>query len=623
MNSKISTKKEPTFSSGISLLKQELKTIPSKPGIYKFLGEDEKILYIGKAKNLYKRVTFYTQPNRLNTRLTKMIKSFHSLQVEITNTEIEALLLESNLIKKFQPIFNILLKDDKSFSSIFISTKNNFPQITSHRGAKNKIGEYFGPFISKGAIFKTLETIQKIFLLRNCSDNIFYSRKRPCLQYQIKRCCAPCVDLINKENYRKKVNDAINFLLGNTKEIKENIAEKMRIESFNQNYEKAAIYRNRLQALSDITAFQTINNEKIEDLDVIVVKKQNRFAVVQTTVFRSGSNYGSIQFFPKINSENTHEEIIDAFISQFYHKHPSPKLILVNFIPNNKILIESFLTKISKSKTIIQIPKRGLKLEILKNSMKNASEILNRKIFEKSSNKKNLELFATKFQLKSNVSKIEVYDNSHTQGSYPVGAMIAFSEEGFLKSSYRKFNFVNSENNNSNNKINDDYFMMEEIVSRRFKKKNNLTFPEVVIIDGGKGHLKAVSKIIKNLSLKNIFLLAVAKGKDRNDGKENFYVDENKSVEIDKNDPLRFFIQNLRDEAHRFAIGVHRNKRKKNMFLSPLDEINGVGLKRKQSLLNYFGSAKAVKKASLNDLLKVPNLNKKTANVIYNFFNDS
>ncbi len=622
MNNK-SAKKEETFSIGIALLKEELKTIPSKPGIYKFLDSENKILYIGKAKNLLKRVSFYTQPKRLNTRLTKMIGNLRSINVEITNTEVEALLLESNLIKKFQPIYNILLKDDKSFSSIYISTKEEFPQISSHRGKKNKVGEYFGPFISRGAIYKTLETIQKIFLLRNCTDNVFYSRKRPCLQYQIKRCCAPCVNLISKNDYKKKVSESINFLSGNTKVVKDSIAKKMRIESSKQNYEKAAIYRNRLQALADITAFQTINNENIEDLDVLIVKKENTYAVVQTTIFRSGSNYGSTQFFPRINSEDTLEEILEAFISQFYNNHLPPKLILVNCLPENASLIQKFLSKILKSNSVIQLPKRGLKLEILKNCEKNATEVLNRKIFERSSNRKNLELFSKKFKIKSNLNKIEVYDNSHIQGSYSIGAMISFSEEGFLKSSYRKFNFSNIKQNNSGVKINNDYLMMEKMIERRFKKNSTLVFPEVVIIDGGKGHLKIVSEILEKLSLNNIFLLAIAKGNKRNDGNEKFYINLNEFIELDKYDPLRFFIQNLRDEAHRFAIGVHRNKRNKSLFVNPLDEINGIGQKRKQNLLNYFGSAKAVKKASLTDLMKVPNLNKKTAQTIYNFFNDS
>ena len=616
-------KKEETLSSGITLLREELKTIPSKPGVYKFLDSEKKVLYIGKAKNLFKRVSFYTQPKRLNTRLTKMIGNLKSINVEITNTEIEALLLESNLIKKFQPIFNILLKDDKSFSSIYISTQEEFPQISSHRGKKDKVGEYFGPFISRGAIYKTLETIQKIFLLRNCADSIFYTRKRPCLQYQIKRCSAPCVNLINKDDYRKKVSESINFLSGNTKVLKDTIAEQMRIESSKQNYEKAAIYRNRLQALADITAYQTINNENIEDLDVLIVRKENRYAVVQTTIFRSGSNYGSTQFFPKINQENTIEEILEAFISQFYNNHLPPKLILVNCLPKNNSLIQKFLSKILKSKSTIQIPKRGLKLEILNNCEKNALEVLNRKIFDRSSNRKNLELFSKKFNIKNNLNKIEVYDNSHIQGSHSIGAMISFSEEGFLKSSYRKFNFSSVEKKNLDLKINNDYLMMEEMIKRRFKKNSTLPFPEVVIIDGGKGHLKIVSNIMNKLSLNNIFLLAIAKGNNRNDGNEKFYINSNQFIELDRNDPLRFFIQNLRDEAHRFAIGVHRNKRNKNLFFNPLDEINGIGQKRKQNLLNYFGSAKAVKKASLTDLLKVPNLNKKTAQTIYNFFNDS
>ena len=611
---------------GISLIKEELRTIPNKPGIYKMLDKENKVLYIGKAKNLYNRVNFYTQPNRLNTRLSNMIGSVKNIQVEITTTEIEALLLESNLIKMHKPLYNILLKDDKSFSMIFLSTHHNFPQISSHRGKKNKKGEYFGPFISKGAIVKTIETIQKAFRLRNCNDNIFSARKRPCLQYQIKRCSAPCVDLISQQKYKEKVKDTIKFLSGNTNEIKENLAEAMRSESSNLNYEKAAVYRNRLQALSDITAYQTINNEQIKNLDILVLKKKNHLAVIQTTVFRSGSNYGSMPFYPKINSENSVEEIMEAFVCQFYEKHIPPQLILVNVLPKHKQLLEKFLTGQSKLNTQIQKPLKGLKYELIKNGEKNALEFLNRKIYEKASNKGNLELLKNRFKINSQLKKIEIYDNSHIQGSNPVGAMIVFSADGYIKSSYRRFNFLDSKNGHIKEiktKINDDYYMMEDMISRRFQSKNNIDFPQVIIIDGGKGHLNIVSNVLKDLSINDVFVIAVAKGRDRNSGNESFFVNNNKNVYLDKNDPLRFFIQNLRDEAHRFAIGTHRNKRTKNLFENPLDEIESIGKKRKQNLLNHFGSAKAIKKASLNDLLKVPNLNKKIAEKVYNFFNDS
>tara|TARA_B100000287_G_scaffold306155_1_gene289280 strand:+ start:2375 stop:4237 length:1863 start_codon:yes stop_codon:yes gene_type:complete len=611
---------------GISLIKEELTTIPNKPGIYKMLDGESNVLYIGKAKNLFKRVNFYTQPNRLNTRLSNMIRSVKNIQIEITSTEIEALLLESNLIKLHKPLYNILLKDDKSFSTIFISTDHAFPQISSHRGKRSKKGEYFGPFISKGAIVKTIETIQKAFLLRNCNDNTFSSRKRPCLQYQIKRCSAPCVNLISQKEYNAKVKDTIKFLSGDTSEIKENLAKHMRHESKNQNFEKAAIYRNRLQALSDITAYQTINNEQIEDLDILVLKKKNNLAVVQTTIFRSGSNYGSIPFFPKINSENSLDEIIEAFVSQFYNKYIPPKLILVNIIPKQKKLLEEFLSSRSKLKTKIQKPIKGLKYELIVNSKKNAEEFLNRKIYEKSSNKSNLELLKTRFKIDTQIKKIEIYDNSHIQGNNPIGAMVVFSVDGFTKSLYRKFNFNNSNNyyNKKNkDKVNNDYFMMENMISRRFQSKNNINFPQVIIIDGGVGHLNVVLNVLKKLSINNVYVIAIAKGKERNSGKETIFANSKTNINLEKNDPTRFFLQNLRDEAHRFAIGAHRNKRTKALFASPLDEIESIGKKRKKNLLDHFGSAKAVRKASLNDLLKVPDLNKKIAEKVYNFFNDS
>ena len=614
-----------TFKNGIEIIKKELKTIPNKPGIYKIIGDENKILYVGKAKNLAKRLVFYSQPNRLNSRLSLLVKKTTHIEFEITSTEIEALLLESNLIKKNQPPFNILLKDDKSFSSIYISTKHDYPQISVYRGAKKKEGEYFGPFISKNSILKTVETIQKAFQIRNCSDNIFSTRKRPCLQFQIKRCSAPCVNLISQIEYKKKIKETIDFLSGKTQQIKDEISKKMHLESKKLNFERAALYRNQLQALSTITSFQTINNEQLKDLDVLVLIKKNNIAIVQITIFRSGSNYGSISYFPKINDLDSESSIMKAFISQYYSKYDPPKTILVNIIPNEKKLLENYLMNLSSNRIIIEKPIKGLKSELVKITHKNALENLTRKLYENSSNKKNLANLATFFKLKKTVNKIEIYDNSHIQGKSSVGVLVSFNQEGFIKSEYRKYNFDSLNNSNSQkdlNKVNDDYFMMGEMISRRFSSKNNLILPEVIIIDGGKGHLKIVNEALQKLSIQNVFVISVAKGKNRNHGEEQIYVGNNNKVEIESNSELKFFIQNLRDEAHRFAIGSHRKKRNRNLFQNPLDEINGIGKIRKRNLLNYFGSATAIKKASLNDLLKVPKLNKKTAQLVHDFFND-
>ena len=621
--------KNMSLSKGIEIIKNELLTIPNKSGVYQMIGENNEYLYIGKAKKLNNRIKFYTQPNRLNSRLSYMVANTVKLEIIVTSSEIEALLLESNLIKKFEPIFNILLKDDKSFSSILFNLSHSFPQLSAHRGLRNIKGEYFGPFVSKQTVQKTIETLQKVFLLRTCNDNIFKSRTRPCLQFQIKRCSAPCVNLISKENYQESLNGAKKFLQGNSKSIKQNLIKKMYNASNKQNFEAAAIFRNRIKALTEVNASQNINIPNMNNVDFLVLRKIDNKVVIQMTIIRSGCNYGSKSYFPNPGKNGTdvlEEEIMQAFVCQFYDKNIPPENILVNLHPKDKSLIEELLYKKHKIKVKIQLPQRGKKLEIINSTVKNAEENLNRKIYEKSSNKNNLRNLQQTFKFKNSIEKLEVYDNSHNQGKSPVGAMIAFNEDGFVKSQYRRYNIL-TEHKNLSSQINDefinnnDYLMMKEVIRRRFNGKNSSGFPDLIIIDGGKGHLNVVLKVFEELKISNVEVLAISKGIKRDAGRENFYTKYSDSLRFNKDDPNLFFLQKLRDEVHRYAIAGHRIKSKKNIFKNPLDEIDGIGSSRKKSLLEEFGSAKAVGTASISDLLKVEGINKSIAKKIFNFFN--
>ena len=619
-----------SLSNGIQIIKNELLTIPNKPGVYQMIGANEEKLYIGKAKNLKNRVVFYTQPKRLNSRLTYMVSNTMKMEIIITSSEMEALLLESNLIKKFEPTFNILLKDDKSFSSIFFNLTHPFPQISSHRGARKIKGDYFGPFVSKTTVQKTIETIQKTFLLRTCNDNIFKTRKRPCLQFQIKRCSAPCVNFISKENYDESVLEAKNFLSGNSNKIKQKLIQKMYDASDKQNFEAASIFRNRIKALTDITATQNINIQNLNNVDLLALKKLDNKVVIQMTIIRNGQNYGSKSYFPNTGKNGIdvkEDEIIQAFICQFFDKNIPAENILVNQHPKETQLVEELLFRKHNFKIKIQVPKKGKKLDILNSVIKNAEESLNRKIYEKSSNQENITKLKNIFGLEKEIKKIEVYDNSHHQGKAPIGAMIAFNEDGFMKSLYRRYNITSK--NNENFKINDndfnlnnnDYLMMEEVLKRRFLGKNSSNFPDLIIIDGGKGHLNTALSVLNNLKIENVEVIAISKGIKRDSGRENFYTKNIEKLSFDKNDPTLFFLQKLRDEVHRFAIAGHRLKNRKIIFKNPLDEIEGIGSKRKRALLNEFGSAKAVKTASLKDLSKVEGINDSIAKRIFNFFN--
>ncbi len=620
---------KPSLGDGIEIIKNELITIPQKPGVYQMFGWNDEYLYIGKAKNLKNRISFYAQPKRLNSRLTFMVSNTKRMEIIITSSEMEALLLESNLIKKFEPTFNILLKDDKSFSSILFSFSHPFPQLLAHRGVRNVKGNYFGPFVSKRTVYKTMETLQKAFLIRTCNDSTFKSRTRPCLQYQIKRCSAPCVNLISNEAYIESLTQAKNFLSGNSKKIKEDLINKMYDASNQQNFEAAAIYRNRIKALTEVTANQNINMPNLNNIDFIVLKKIDNKVVIQMTIFRGGCSYGSKAYFPnmgKNGSDVNEDEVMQAFICQFYDKNIPAENILVNQSPKDKILIEELLSKKHRIKVKIDLPKRGKKLDVINSALKNAEESLNRKIFEKSSNRNNLLNLKKVFGFKNFLKKVEIYDNSHHQGKSPIGAMVAFNEDGFSKSLYRRYN-INCEyrkNLSSSKNVfsnNNDYLMMEEVIKRRFRGKKINNFPDLLIIDGGKGHLNTVISVLKNLKIDNVEVLAISKGINRDVGREKFHTEKLNNFKFNKDDPTLFFLQNLRDEVHRYAIAGHRLKRKKTLFKNPLDEIEGIGIKRKKSLLDEFGSAKAVENTSLENLLKVDGINRSMAKKIFNFFN--
>ena len=632
----ISHKKKSSLKNGIETIKNELLTIPNKPGIYQMIGPEEEILYIGKAKDLKTRVTFYTQPKRLNTRLTYMVSNTIRMEINITTSEMEALLLESNLIKKLEPTYNILLKDDKSFSSILISTEHLFPQLVAHRGLRNIKGKYFGPFVSRGTVYKTIETLQKAFLLRTCNDSMFNSRSRPCLQYQIKRCSAPCVNFISEKSYKSNLKSATDFLTGNSKQIKKSLVDQMYASSDQQNYEAAAIYRNRIKALTEATAHQNINIPHLKDLDILALKKVDNKVIIQMSIVRGGCNYGSKPYYPNIGKNGTdvtEPDIIQAFLCQFYDKNPAPPLILVNIFPKDKNLVEMLLTNSFNYKVKIESPHKGRKLDILELVLKNANENLNRKIYEKATNRNNLKILKETFNFSSKITKIELYDNSHHQGGSPIGAMVAFGEDGFLKSNYRRFNIEQNYINKYKGPINDikdnlvfnnnDYAMMHEVIKRRFKNKNKSYYPNLLIIDGGKGHLNIVLNALKELNINDIDVMAISKGRERDAGRDNFHTKNKSNFNFIKDEPILFFLQNLRDEVHRYAIAGHRLKSKKNMFKNPLDEIIGIGAKRKKALLDEIGSAKSVAKSTILDLSQVSGISVSIAKRIFNHFQNN
>ena len=605
---------------GKDIIRKKLINLTNNPGIYKMLSDKNEILYVGKAKNIPNRLKSYVSESNLPIRTERMLSLTRKLETTTTTNESEALLLEANLIKKYKPRFNILLRDDKSFPYIFIGQKDKWPQLTKLRGKKNRDGHYFGPFASVGSANWTIKILQKIFLLRVCDDTVFKNRDRACILYQIRRCSAPCVGKIEEKNYKKLVGDAVDFISGKSKRIQKNLSTEMEKASEDLDYEKAAILRDRIKALTQIQSSQKINQTNLKEADVISVFKESGKTCVQVFFFRSKQNWGNQAYFPKHDPDEKEEKILSSFLGQFYENKTVPKLVLLNMEINEKTLLENTYSKREKKEIIIK--KAITKDEKIVSDMarKNAKQALTQKILETESNSKLIDKLSDKFNLNFNVNLIEVYDNSHTQGSDSVGALITFGKEGFVKKRYRKFN-IKSEIVKG-----DDYGMMKEVLNRRFvralKDENtNMTLPDLILIDGGKGQYSVSREVLNDLGLHELPIIAIAKGKNRNAGDETFF-HKDKIIKFKKNDPTLFFLQRLRDEAHRFAISTHRAKRRKNLSKSLLDQISGIGRGRKRALLNHFGSARSVESASFEDLKAVDGIEEKVAKKIHDFFHE-
>ncbi len=605
---------------GKEAIKKELPLIPKLPGVYRMLNSKNEILYVGKAKNLPNRLKNYIAEKNHIIRTERMLSQTKKIEITTTSNESEALLLEANLIKKFKPKFNILLRDDKSFPFIFIGNKDKWPQIKRHRGKKTKEGFYFGPFASAGSANWTIKMIQKIFHLRVCDDTVFKNRERPCILYQIKRCSGPCVGYIKKEEYKSSVEDAIEFVSGKSRRIQKNLSNQMEKASEDLDFEKAVILRDRIKALNIIQSSQRINEANLVEADVIAGYKESGKTCIQVFFYRSKQNWGNQAFFPKHDPDEKLSNILNSFVSQFYENKSVPSLIILSEDIKEKNLIEKTLSKKESKQINISVAKKGSKLKVINQAIKNAKDSLNRKLYESQNNKELFESVSRKFNLETNISLIEVYDNSHIQGTNSVGALIAFGDEGFIKKRYRKFNIKKKDNEQ------DDYGMMREVLNRRFKraiqeKDNFLSFPDLVMIDGGKGQYSSARETMNELGLHDIPVIAIAKGKYRNSGNETFF-HNGKDYKFEKNDPTLFFLQRIRDESHRFAISAHRAKRKKGITKSLLDQIQGIGSMRKRALLNHFGSARAVESASLDEIKTVEGVEEKVAKKIYNFFHE-
>ena len=605
---------------GKDIIKKEIPLIAKLPGVYKMLNEKNEVLYVGKAKNLPNRLKSYVSEKNHIIRTERMLSQTRKLEVTTTSNESEALLLEANLIKKYKPRFNILLRDDKSFPFIFISNKEKWPQIKKHRGKKDKEGFFFGPFASAGSANWTIKMIQKIFQLRICDDTVFKNRERPCILYQIKRCSGPCVNFIHENDYKKSVDDAIDFVSGKSRKIQKSLSAQMETASDELDFEKAAILRDRIKSLNIIQSSQRVNEANLVEADVIAGYKESGKTCIQVFFYRSKQNWGNQAFFPKHDPDENLSNIINSFVTQFYENKSVPINIILSEDIKEKLLIEKTLSKKENKQISISVAKKGSKLKVINQALKNAKDSLNRKIYESQNNKDLFENISQKFDLESNINLVEVYDNSHIQGADSIGALITFGEEGFIKKRYRKFN-IKIKNNEQ-----DDYGMMREVINRRFKraiqeKDNYLTMPDLILIDGGKGQYSVVRETMNELGLHEIPVIAIAKGKLRNSGNETFF-HNGKEFKFEKNDPTLFFLQRIRDEAHRFAISAHRAKRKKGLKKSLLDQISGIGSIRKRALLNHFGSARAVESASLDEIKSVEGVEEKVAKKIYNFFHE-
>ncbi|OOY29826.1 excinuclease ABC subunit C [Thioclava sp. L04-15] len=609
---------------GHALIADYLKRLDGSPGVYRMLNAKGEVLYVGKARNLKARVSNYARPSGHSARIARMIFETASMMFLTTRTETEALLLEQNLIKQLKPRYNVLARDDKSFPNILIATDHPFPMIKKHRGARKEKGHYFGPFASASAVNRTLNHLERVFLLRNCSDAMFDSRTRPCLQYQIKRCSGPCVGKISEADYAELVEDAKRFLQGKSTTIQRELAEQMQTASDAMEFERAAALRDRIKALTNVQQSQGINPRTVPEADVIALHLEGGQACVQVFFIRANQSWGNHDFYPKTGSGAEAPEILQAFIAQFYTHRPPPRLLLLSHPVEDEDLLAEFLSERAERKVEIAVPQRGEKAELVENAARNARESLGRKMSESAAQAKLLAGVAEAFGLEKPPARIEVYDNSHIQGAHAVGGMIVAGPEGFIKSQYRKFNIKNTDLTPG-----DDFGMMKEVLTRRFTRllkedpeRQTDAWPDLLLIDGGAGQVSAVREIMDEMGVSDIAMVGVAKGVDRDHGKEEFHRTGQRPIALPRQSPVLYYIQRLRDEAHRWAIGTHRAKRAKAQMANPLDEIPGIGAARKRALLAHFGSAKAVSRAAPIDLMEVDGISEAMAETIHNFFNE-
>ena len=609
---------------GYKVIQKYISTLDSSPGVYRMLDDQARVLYVGKARNLKARVSNYARPSGHSGRISRMISETSSMMFLTTRTETEALLLEQNLIKQLKPRYNVLLRDDKSFPNILVTTEHRFPQIKKHRGAKSEKGAYYGPFASAGSVNRTLSQLQRVFMLRNCTDAMFESRTRPCLQYQIKRCSGPCVDRISTDEYGAAVKDAQRFLSGRSTEIQEKLAAQMAAASEAMEFEQAAGLRDRIRALTQVQTTQGINPRTVSEADIVALHLEAGQACVQVFFIRANQNWGNRDFYPRVAADMSHAEVMEAFLGQFYGTKEPPRAVILSHDIENADLMQQLLSDKLARKVDITVPLRGEKLELISGALRNAKESLARKMAETATQAKLLRGVAEAFDLDQPPQRIEVYDNSHIQGSNAVGAMIVAGPEGLMKNSYRKFNIA-SEGLSPG----DDFGMMKEVLTRRFKRllkedpdRSLDHWPDLLLIDGGAGQVSAVAKVMAEFGVEDIPMVGVAKGIDRDLGKEEFHMRGQRPFALQRNDPVLYFIQRLRDEAHRFAIGTHRAKRAKAIGATPLDDIAGVGASRKRALLAHFGSAKAVSRANLADLKAVEGISAAMAEKIFGFFHE-
>jgi excinuclease ABC subunit C len=623
---------------GAELIGEFVKRLPNSPGVYRMFNGDGDVLYVGKARSLKKRVNNYALGRGHSNRIAQMIRQTAHMEFVTTRTEIEALLLEANLIKRLRPRFNVLLRDDKSFPYILITGDHRAPAIFKHRGARARKGEYFGPFASAGAVGRTINSLQRAFLIRTCTDSVFETRTRPCLLYQIKRCSGPCTREISDEGYGELVQEAKDFLSGKSQKVKAHIAEAMNEAAEDLDFERAAVYRDRLASLSHVSSHQGINPAGVDEADVFAIHHEGGISCIQVFFFRTGQNWGNRAYFPKADPQLTGAEVLSAFLAQFYDDKPVPKQIMLSETVEEMELLSAALGEKAGYKVSILVPQRGEKRDLVDHVVGNAREAHGRKLAETASQSRLLEGFKETFKLPYVPRRIEIYDNSHIMGTNAVGGMVVAGPEGFVKNQYRKFNIKSTDITPG-----DDFGMMREVMTRRFSrllKEEGLpdrsqtspvdaadmpfpSWPDVILIDGGQGQMTAVRAILEELGITDsVIAIGIAKGVDRDAGRERFFPAGRESFTLPPRDPVLYFIQRMRDEAHRFAIGSHRARRKKEMVKNPLDEIGGIGPSRKRALLQHFGTAKAVSRAGFSDLMAVEGISEAVAKQVYNHFHD-